>query len=98
MKFRKYIPALLDNLTWILLLGVIILFAALSDRFLTPTNVWNILVHGAVLGILVIGQSFTLVTGNCDLSRAPGSLLRSVRRPACSPSPLCFWWAWPLVG
>ena len=31
-------------------------------------NLTNILVHSAVLGIMVIGQSFTLVTGNFDLS------------------------------
>lgn len=68
MNLRRYIPVLLDNLIWILLLGVIVLFSLLTDRFLTPTNIFNIFVHGAVLGIAAIGLSFTLLTGNFDLS------------------------------
>jgi ribose/xylose/arabinose/galactoside ABC-type transport system permease subunit len=59
---------LLDNLIWILLLGVVVLFSLLSDRFLTTTNVINIFIHAAGLGIAVIGLSFTLLTGNFDLS------------------------------
>jgi simple sugar transport system permease protein len=65
---RNLVPALLDNLIWILLLGTFIAFSLLSNRFLTPNNLTNILVHSAVLGIMVIGQSFTLLTGNFDLS------------------------------
>jgi ribose/xylose/arabinose/galactoside ABC-type transport system permease subunit len=68
MNLRRYIPVLLDNLIWILLLGVVVLFSLLSDRFLTTTNIFNILIHAAVLGIAVIGLSFTLLTGNFDLS------------------------------
>jgi simple sugar transport system permease protein len=68
MNLRKYIPFMLDNLIWIMLLGVIILFSILTDKFLTLPSLLNILVHAAVLGIMVIGQSFTLVTGNFDLS------------------------------
>lgn len=68
MNLKRYIPPLLDNLIWLLLLAVIVLFSALTDRFLTTTNLINILLHAAVLGIMVIGQSFTLITGNFDLS------------------------------
>jgi ribose/xylose/arabinose/galactoside ABC-type transport system permease subunit len=68
MNLRRYIPVLLDNLIWILLLGVVVLFSILTDRFLTTTNIFNILIHGAGLGIAVIGLSFTLLTGNFDLS------------------------------
>jgi ribose/xylose/arabinose/galactoside ABC-type transport system permease subunit len=68
MNSRKYIPVLLDNLIWILLLGTLVLFSLLTDRFLTPTNITNIFIHAAVLGIAVIGLSFTLLTGNFDLS------------------------------
>ncbi len=68
MNLRRYIPVLLDNLIWILLLGVVVLFSLLTDRFLTVTNIFNILIHAAVLGIAVIGLSFTLLTGNFDLS------------------------------
>ena len=68
MNLRRYIPILLDNLIWILLLGVVVLFSLLTDKFLTTTNIFNILVHGAVLGIAAIALSFTLLTGNFDLS------------------------------
>jgi ribose/xylose/arabinose/galactoside ABC-type transport system permease subunit len=68
MKLRQIVPILFDNLIWILLLIVFALFSILNDRFLTPTNLNNILVHGAVLGVMVIGQSFAQITGNFDLS------------------------------
>jgi ribose/xylose/arabinose/galactoside ABC-type transport system permease subunit len=68
MNLRRYVAVLLDNLIWILLLGVVVLFSLLTDRFLTTTNIFNILIHAAVLGIAVIGLSFTLLTGNFDLS------------------------------
>jgi ribose/xylose/arabinose/galactoside ABC-type transport system permease subunit len=68
MDLKRYVPALLDNLIWLLLLGVIILFSFLSPAYLTPANFLNILFHAAVLGILVIAESFVLITGNFDLS------------------------------
>lgn len=68
MNLRRYIPVLLDNLIWILLLLVVVVFSLLTDRFLTVTNIFNIFIHAAGLGIAVIGLSFTLLTGNFDLS------------------------------
>jgi len=68
MKKRKIIITILDNLIWPLLLITIISFNFISDRFFTPFNLTNILIHSAVLGIMTVGQSFTLITGNFDLS------------------------------
>jgi len=68
VKLSKYIPTLLDNLIWILLLVVIIFFSIFAEGFLDPGSFLNILVHAAVLGLLVIGESFVLITGNFDLS------------------------------
>ena len=68
MKLSRYIPTLLDNLIWILLIAVVIFFSVATDGFLNPGSFINILVHAAVLGLLVVGESFTLVTGNFDLS------------------------------
>jgi len=68
MDLRKYIPVVLDNLIWVLLLAVVVLFSLLNDKFLTTTNLFNIFWHASVLGIAVIGLSFTLLTGNFDLS------------------------------
>ncbi len=68
MQWRRYAPPLLDNLIWIILVGVIVFFATQSDKFLSATNLRNVLVAASVLGILVVGQTFVLLTGNFDLS------------------------------
>ncbi len=57
-----------DNLIWLLLGASVLVFSWLSPAFLTPYNAVSILVREAPLGLLVIGQSFTLLTGNFDLS------------------------------
>lgn len=66
--WRRYVPAILDNLIWLILIGVILFFASQTDKFLTPVNFRNILTAASVLGILVVGQTFVLITGNFDLS------------------------------
>jgi len=68
MTWRKYVPQILDNLIWFILVGVILFFATQSDKFLTPVTLRNILVAASVLGLLVVGQTFVLLTGNFDLS------------------------------
>jgi simple sugar transport system permease protein len=68
MAWRRYLPGVLENLIWLILVGVILFFATQTDRFLTPNNLRNILVAASVLGLLVIGQTFVLITGNFDLS------------------------------
>lgn len=52
-------------------LGLIVLFIVfhfLSDRFLTPLNISNLLQQIAPILIIGIGQSYVLITGNIDLS------------------------------
>lgn len=68
MQWRKYIPTILDNLIWLILIGVVIFFATQTDKFLTPITLRNILSAAAVLGVMVVGQTFVLITGNFDLS------------------------------
>jgi simple sugar transport system permease protein len=68
MNWRKHVPAVLDNLIWIILVGVFLFFMTQSPHFLTPNNITNILSAAAVLGVLVVGQTFVLITGNFDLS------------------------------
>lgn len=58
----------LNNLIWIILVLTAIFFSFVSKNFSSSRNFMNILVHCSVLGILVIGQTFTLLTGNFDLS------------------------------
>ncbi len=68
MSRRSYIPWIFENFIWFILIGILILFSLISDRFLTPTNLINILVHASVLGIMVIGKTFILITRKLDLS------------------------------
>jgi ribose/xylose/arabinose/galactoside ABC-type transport system permease subunit len=66
--FKRYLPFILDNSIWVLLIGMAVFFAATVPSFLKVQNLINILSYSAVLGIMVIAQSFTLITGNFDLS------------------------------
>lgn len=68
MSQRNYVPLIIENLIWFILMGILIVFSLITERFLTPINLINILVHASVLGIMVVGQTFTLITGNFDLS------------------------------
>jgi ribose/xylose/arabinose/galactoside ABC-type transport system permease subunit len=65
---RDYVPVLLENLIWFILVAVFLFFSLQSPFFLTSVNITNILSAAAVLGILVVGQTFVLITGNFDLS------------------------------
>jgi ribose/xylose/arabinose/galactoside ABC-type transport system permease subunit len=58
----------INNLIWVLVIVALIVFSLISPQFFTPYNLLNILVQEAPIALLVIGQSFTLITGNFDLS------------------------------
>lgn len=58
----------INNTIWILLIIVIIFFGFFTKNFFTFQNLLNILAYGSIIGIMVVGQSFTLITGNFDLS------------------------------
>ena len=68
MRGYRLVPFLLNNLIWFLLVAIVAFFALTTRNFLTTANFVNILFNASVLGVLVIGQSFTLLTGNFDLS------------------------------
>jgi simple sugar transport system permease protein len=68
MKLNRALPILFNNLIWFLLAAVVIFFTLTTRNFLTLGNFTNILFNASVLGVLVIAQSFTLLTGNFDLS------------------------------
>jgi ribose/xylose/arabinose/galactoside ABC-type transport system permease subunit len=67
-KFGGFFLFIVDNLIWLLVIIALVIFSFLSDKFFTPFNMVNMLWRVAALGLLVIGQSFTLITGNFDLS------------------------------
>jgi len=65
---RKVVFTLLDNFIWFLVIVVFLFFSVASSNFFTPFNLLNIIPRVAALGLLIIGQSFTMITGNFDLS------------------------------
>ena len=58
----------LDYSIWLLLVAIVAVFSSLTDSFLTPINLSNIMLHSAVLGVVVIGESLCLLCGKFDLS------------------------------
>lgn len=52
----------------IVLLLLIIFFSVMSDRFLTMSNIFNILRQVSIVGIAAVGMTFVLITGGIDLS------------------------------
>lgn len=68
-----------NNASIILIYLFVILLAAIasifSDRFLTASNVLNILRQSIVLGLLALGQMVVLLTGGMDISQEQVSRL-----------------------
>ncbi len=60
--------ALINNLIWIIVVVALVVFSLLSSRFFTLFNLLNIVPRVAALGLLVIGQSFTMTTAHFDIS------------------------------
>jgi ribose/xylose/arabinose/galactoside ABC-type transport system permease subunit len=65
---NRVFSAIIDNLIWVFVVIAFIAFSILSDAFLTPFSIGNILLRIATLGLLVLSQSYTFITGNFDLS------------------------------
>jgi ribose/xylose/arabinose/galactoside ABC-type transport system permease subunit len=59
---------LLRRTALLLFAAVILVFGALSPRFLAPANFANILIHASSLGIAAVGMTFVLLTAGIDLS------------------------------
>lgn len=65
---RHYLPFILKQSIWLLLITMVVIFSFTANNFLTLQNMVNILSFASILGIMVIGQSLVLITGNMDLS------------------------------
>jgi ribose transport system permease protein len=49
-------------------LVVVAIAAILSPNFMTPTNIANLFQQAAVVGVVAVGMTFVILTGNIDLS------------------------------
>src|ERR687889_431798 len=59
-----------SNIAFILLITIGLLASLFSDVFLTPQNLINILSAIAVIGIISLGQTMLIISGNFDMSVA----------------------------
>jgi len=70
---------LLDNVVWLICIGLYILFSFLVPRgFLQLHNIEFILYTSSMIGLLVFGQSLALISGNLDLSLAQNTGLSAM--------------------
>jgi ribose/xylose/arabinose/galactoside ABC-type transport system permease subunit len=67
---KKILGLLKSQAALLMLIALILIGSLTSDVFLTPQNMLNILWSVSVLGILSIGQTLLLITGNFDMSVA----------------------------
>lgn len=66
---NKWLQFILDHLIWFILILVIAFFTLrIGGKFLSGVTLVNVLLHASVLGILTIGQTICLLSGNFDLS------------------------------
>jgi ribose transport system permease protein len=59
---------LLDNLVWLILLIILVIFSLTIERFFQLGIFLNILQHATFVGLLAIGLSFCIIAGHMDLS------------------------------
>lgn len=64
-KIKEFIR---DYLAYILLFTLLLVASCLSNVFLSVSNIFNVLRAVSILGIVALGQTILLLTGNFDLS------------------------------
>src|SRR5438552_17506807 len=66
----QYVEFLREQMAFVLLFVLVVVASLLSDVFLTPNNIVNILYSTATLGIVALGQTLLLISANFDLAVA----------------------------
>jgi ribose transport system permease protein len=92
-----------NNIAFVLLITIGVLASLLSEVFLTPQNLLNILSAIAVIGIVSLGQTMLIIAGNFDMSVASvlgfaGIVAISAQRFGLAPSLLLALLAGAMVG
>lgn len=65
---RRLIDLAIEYNFIVIFLVVVAIAAILSPNFLTPVNISNLFQQAAVTGVVAIGMTFVILTGNIDLS------------------------------
>ncbi|MDP7601715.1 MAG: ABC transporter permease [Rhodospirillales bacterium] len=65
---RFTVVAVLDQMPLVALVLLCLVTAILSDRFLSPINLTNILLQASVMAIVAMGMTYVIISGGFDLS------------------------------
>src|SRR5512140_3062056 len=65
---RRLLRWVINNIVWIILVAIIVLFSLTIPGFVSVGNYINIIYHSVFIGILAIAVSYALISGNLDLS------------------------------
>lgn len=68
MKKRDLLLLFLDYYIWLLVIAFFVVASIVVPRFFTVNNCVNILYHSVSMGMMILGMSFCLLTGQTDLS------------------------------
>ena len=60
--------AVIEQIPLMTLVALCAMLALLTDRFLTPLNLTNVLVQASVIAVVAMGMTFVIVAGGFDLS------------------------------
>ncbi|HET7313497.1 ABC transporter permease [Salinisphaera sp.] len=89
---------MLDNIVWIWLIVLVLIFGALNSFFLTIPNLQNVLIQATVLGLLGIAVAVSLMVAEIDLSIAANMGFSSVLGAMLSVQDGMPWWLGMLIG
>jgi ribose transport system permease protein len=65
---RRALMFLLDNLVWLILAIILVIFSLTIEHFFQLGIFLNILQHATFVGLIAIGLSFCIIAGHMDLS------------------------------
>ena len=65
---RRALIILLDNLVWLILAFILVIFSLTIEHFFQLGIFLNILQHATFVGLIAIGLSFCIIAGHMDLS------------------------------
>ena len=95
----------LNNIVWVILILLTAVFSFTISGFMSIGNYINIVYHSVFIGIIAIGVSLTMISGNLDLSVESMAGLASILSAyLCGSSAFAsgsisilssvFWWSW----
>jgi len=57
-----------QNVLWLVIVVIFLVFALTAPNFLSITNLFNIVLHISIIGIIAVGMTFVIIAGGIDLS------------------------------